>query len=967
MSNFQDFLTFLGRPGNAVRSAFKGNFEGSARQVGMIGADLIDTVAPGDFIKDFTKPEDTVEFSDVIGGMEPGLFKGAVDIVGNMATDPLTYVPGAMFAKGVGLAGAGALKAADVADAGLKYFVPGAEAVARPALQGIRNAVADTMNWGAQGSADNAMLGRIRGAGSAQSFADSASQESLLAGLSPQAKQTAVETIQNLTKQGGAANRTDQILKGAYDDGVWRTDADWGLKARQVAAAHPNVVNNPALLPEVETAIDSLLKPGIAHREAMYSSNVFREPELLDLPGVGPMTQKKMLQYALDNNIVAPGSTIDDLYWIPGLQKIKRGNLSSNPYLAIAYDEELAKAGLEGRKGLTIGGSAKARGATEDRIIGMNVNDRDLITDADKLVTQGNVFTAQMLTRQKAIEEMAPKVSANISDDIKALNMRKTDLQLSGAPLPEISAIDNAINAKIDILTALKDPRYLDATIRKATTDTLQVLKQGSNADRDMAVRIETLLNGMPERTPLMSMFTKWSTELFKKPATTGLVIPNVSFGIRNRIGAVAQALAGVSARGDTVNPIALFSDPVVRASLNPATGLNDLRAVIDEFTESYSQAIKGAVPANAARAARDAVDGEILAMKAAMQATAGNSVEAIKSLKMTNPIAAEALENGIVNGFSSHDELLSQLSRDPATAGARLKAFLDSPAAANEALENRMRINFYMANRNAGKSVEQAANAVRSDLLDYSQATPQNRLMRDIIPFGAFFSQSIRQTFNSPIMRSAVVNTLGNPEEPIMPYMEDRLNVPLGMDEQGKAQYLTSLGLPFESVGQIPTGQQDALRKVGGMVHPLLRAGLGWATGEDPATGMRFGGNDKAPELLQQLGADERSEFARQFNLLGQTGLTTPLAPLLRPTQTIFDDKLSLPEKAMRLSLGARINSVDQNLAEQEGIKDILRLNPAVSSRVQYYTKGQDPEVVQMLEELKQASKAYRDSLKSQ
>jgi hypothetical protein len=349
------------------------------------------------------------------------------------------------------------------------------------------------------------------------------------------------------------------------------------------------------------------------------------------------------------------------------------------------------------------------------------------------------------------------------------------------------------------------------------------------------------------------------------------------------------------------------------------------------------------------------------------MDASGGNSLLALDALRKTNAKAAEALENNIVNGFSSHDELLSQISRDPATNSARLKAFMGAPASANEALENRMRLNFYLAHRNSGASAMDAANAVRNDLLDYSQATPQNRLMRDIIPFGAFLSQSIPQTLNSRLMVSAASNSLQGGDDPLMPHMGDKLNIPLGLDEIGNPQYLTSLGLPMETLGQIPTGQEDALRKLGSVAHPLLRGALGWASGEDPGTGMRFGANDKVPLALQALGAPETSELARTFNTLGQFGLTTPLAPLLRPTQTVFDDRLSLAEKAARLGVGARIQSVDPSLAEQENLKEVLRLNPDVKQYTSFYTTGQDPETIQMLEELKRASKEYRQKLKEQ
>ena len=65
------------------------------------------------------QPEDSPEFSDLLGGMKPGLAKTAVDIVGGIATDPLTFTGLGPITKGLGLAGKAAVS--DLAKTCLLY------------------------------------------------------------------------------------------------------------------------------------------------------------------------------------------------------------------------------------------------------------------------------------------------------------------------------------------------------------------------------------------------------------------------------------------------------------------------------------------------------------------------------------------------------------------------------------------------------------------------------------------------------------------------------------------------------------------------------------------------------------------------------------------------------------------------------------------------------------------------------
>lgn len=98
---FGSFLRWLGRPKNAVVDFFSGNAEGAARQLGDFAGDAVDSVLPGDWIPELSRSQDYGEASDLVGGMDPGWKKTAVDVLGGIALDPISYIPGGLIAKGI--------------------------------------------------------------------------------------------------------------------------------------------------------------------------------------------------------------------------------------------------------------------------------------------------------------------------------------------------------------------------------------------------------------------------------------------------------------------------------------------------------------------------------------------------------------------------------------------------------------------------------------------------------------------------------------------------------------------------------------------------------------------------------------------------------------------------------------------------------------------------------------------------
>ena len=115
-SAFSSILKYAGRPAYALRNLLKGNVEGAARQAADFLGDAADAIIPGDWIPEISRKQDSPEASDLFGGMEPGLAKTGVDIVGGILTDPLSFVGGGLFSaaeKGAA-AGLNAARAAPI-------------------------------------------------------------------------------------------------------------------------------------------------------------------------------------------------------------------------------------------------------------------------------------------------------------------------------------------------------------------------------------------------------------------------------------------------------------------------------------------------------------------------------------------------------------------------------------------------------------------------------------------------------------------------------------------------------------------------------------------------------------------------------------------------------------------------------------------------------------------------------------
>ncbi len=214
------------------------------------------------------------------------------------------------------------------------------------------------------------------------------------------------------------------------------------------------------------------------------------------------------------------------------------------------------------------------------------------------------------------------------------------------------------------------------------------------------------------------------------------------------------------------------------------------------------------------------------------------------------------------------------------------------------------------------------------------------------------------------PWLAVALSSLLTNKQnQAIYPYMEGRLNVPLGSDDQGNSVYASGLGLPFESLNMVPNPSgslqsfgRDIGRQIVGSSQPLLKTAGALAFGNDPTFGTPIGSYSKLP------GNIEGGELGRAYNLAAGAGLTQPIESAARLGGKLFDDRGTAATKAIDLLSGANVVSVDPNRALQQRLTDYLRNNPDVSSIQTLYSKTHDPQAMELIKALKEAKKESKN-----
>jgi hypothetical protein len=774
--------------------------------------------------------------------MEPGWKKTAVDIVGGIPLDPLTYVPFGRVAQAI----------AKPAAAGIKAIPGGAKA-----LSTTRNAVADTMNWHQLTPDQRAIETAAKSAGSNAARASEVRAKQILEGLERPEREAIFEAIQNVDKQGN-------LLSKPRMQGWWSL-ADNQADAVASLQAHPSYA---AAIPARKAAMEQAAKDAVELSQTQFDEALTAVPTG---QSQGPYA-KRIFKFGDKASAAKAKSLTSDVDLAAAIK--------ADPAIAKAYSTDLSES-LMTRAGEQ--GKFATRKALGDEVM--------------KLMGAGKPFDPT---------QDAGKVGAYLDDLIKA-----------------------------------------------------------NGPERDFAVRAKGLFSGIGKMNPLNEALAKFNSNVFKPAATVGVVIPRVSFSARNSISSIVQALSTPGARG------AALKDPKWIAQR--AYG-----AFLDPIDEAVSLATKGQK-----RLITDDTNLLLKNLNEAFDQSRG-SLEKTKDFlrKRNGPMdkeAVQALEQNVLENPVRVDEVMTELAPDAGFWKKAKNNVWDLPAKLNKHMEDRIRAGLFVAAKRAGQSDAAASASVRNAVLDYSVPTIENRVMRTWVPFGAFMSQTLPQSvklLGENVIEGGIAGGIAggaargaanqmfetDPENPVYPDMVGKMTVNVGEDDKGDPQYLTSLGLPIEGLGDLPlgTGQRDLERFIGVAMNPLAKSAYSAVSGRDPFFGTAYGGYDKPPAAMAALGMESGPLASKVRKAMG-TGVVQPLTHALNLAEPWLDDRQGTGMDLIRALTGVRVRSVDENQALKLNLEESLRSNPQVKQYSGFYKGSDDPETNDLMAEYNEVKKRIK------
>lgn len=476
-------------------------------------------------------------------------------------------------------------------------------------------------------------------------------------------------------------------------------------------------------------------------------------------------------------------------------------------------------------------------------------------------------------------------------------------------------------------------------------------LTQSGALNADEARRLSTAIQGMPGRGTVGQALA--TANRFVKPALVyGVIFPKVGSMVRNKVGMVWQAAstpgAGLKGAGDQLR-----------------TSLEDLFRSADD---AYGSLVYGGKKFQG-----DDI-GQSLQVLDQVYKSAKNADDVIAQLnQLGRADLADAVKHGVMDGFVDTERLIGELKR---TAGKQKWSDLyDAPGAMFQAIEQRGRLREYLRERAIpGMAPDQAARNVKDAFLDYTVTGPENRALRDIIPFAQFIAQSIPQQAkllsNKPWVGAAAAPLFYDPsgeQDPTYPWMQGKTVIPAGeSSETGNPLYLSGFGLPIEALSAIPNlsadpreAGRDIQRNQLASMQPLVKTAIGYTTGEDPYFGTPFGTYSKLP-IVGEAGA-----VGRGLNVAAGTGLMDiiPGVTLARQVGQMTQGDRPLGARIADVSFGAKLTEVDPDLAEQKVLTDYLAQRPEIKQYRGYYQQGEkDPELSSLLDALRESKKRSKE-----
>jgi hypothetical protein len=471
-----------------------------------------------------------------------------------------------------------------------------------------------------------------------------------------------------------------------------------------------------------------------------------------------------------------------------------------------------------------------------------------------------------------------------------------------------------------------------------------QMAAAGAFKGKDDVAAITRAIDGMGPRDGILKALAGWN-RMVKGPMVYGIVLPKFGSMVRNKLGMAFQALATPGAREQAIP---------------------QLKSIFNDIGRSWDEAYGEVVFGTGKSFARGDEIGKAMTALDDAFLTAKNTADVSQVLrsKGANELA-NAVDTGVLDGFVSTEELLTKLSASPGKQ--KWRDIRDAPGVMFQTLEQRGRLQMFLNLRKAGKSPEEAAMLTKDALYDYGLSSPENRALRDVLPFGQFMAKAIPQQAKmlstQPASAVALAPLFYDPsgeEGPIYPYMQGKSRVGMGEDTAGNPLYLSGFGLPVESLDMLPNLSAD-MRVAGRDVQsgllsstqPLLKTAAAFATGEDPYFGTAFGSYSKLPVV------GEAGDIGRYGNMILGTGIGEPFgAGILRQIGQATDERKPIAARGLDLITGAKLTAVDPDQAQARVISDYLEARPDVAQYRTFYKSEDDPEFSSLMSELAAAKK---------
>lgn len=479
----------------------------------------------------------------------------------------------------------------------------------------------------------------------------------------------------------------------------------------------------------------------------------------------------------------------------------------------------------------------------------------------------------------------------------------------------------------------------------------LKIIEEVGKSDPETAKVLLTTYSGLPQRGWLSQGLANVN-KIFKPYATAGAFIPRINFSVRNIIGNTSQIGMNPESRSQTVAAVKNIATNIWRSiddGLESLTGSRILRSE-NEFAQ-YNEALK--------------------AGKGSREATA--------ALIKDDRIREAYLSGVITDGFARSELLADQMTRTGWSK--KWRDVRDWPAQLAKGVEQRSRMVLFDGLRSEGKTVEEAARITQDSLFNYNISSVENRTAREAIPFFQYSAKAVplmtkflAEKPAAAVGLHALYSQSDNNTNPVPPWAQSGINIPLGKGETGNPQYLSSLGLPFDILTTIPN-PSDSLgnilaqtRNIAGQTNPLIKTGIAALGGNDPRTGQPFMSNPNTPAALQALGAAPQGEVGRIYNAAAATGAAQVIAAPISVLSGLLDHRQSVPIATLNALTGIKVIDVDEQQALRQILEDAIRRDPSIRSSANYFQLSKTPEGVALLNKLKEVRsqlKAKRKAVK--